>query len=47
MTVNFPDVLTKISTFIFDVDGVLTNGSVVLFPDGDQVRTMNIKIILI
>jgi 3-deoxy-D-manno-octulosonate 8-phosphate phosphatase (KDO 8-P phosphatase) len=43
MTVNFPDVLTKISTFIFDVDGVLTDGSVVLFPDGEQVRTMNIK----
>ncbi|MFN7012720.1 MAG: KdsC family phosphatase [Bacteroidia bacterium] len=32
-----------INTFIFDVDGVLTDGSVILMPDGDYVRTMNIK----
>jgi 3-deoxy-D-manno-octulosonate 8-phosphate phosphatase (KDO 8-P phosphatase) len=43
MKENFPDILSKITTFIFDVDGVLTDGSVVLFPDGEQVRTMNIK----
>ncbi len=35
--------LHKINTFIFDVDGVLTDGSVILMPDGDYVRTMNIK----
>lgn len=43
MTVNYPDILNQITTFILDVDGVLTDGSVVLFPDGEQVRTMNIK----
>lgn len=32
-----------ISTFIFDVDGVLTDGSVYLMPDFSQVRRMNIK----
>jgi 3-deoxy-D-manno-octulosonate 8-phosphate phosphatase (KDO 8-P phosphatase) len=40
---NFKTRLTKIKAFIFDVDGVLTDGSVILMPDGEQVRTMNIK----
>lgn len=35
--------LKKVSTFIFDVDGVLTDGSVFTMPDGDQLRRMNIK----
>ncbi|MGD1845035.1 MAG: KdsC family phosphatase [Salibacteraceae bacterium] len=35
--------LARISTFIFDVDGVLTDGSVTLLPTGDQVRNMNVK----
>ncbi|MFM7646455.1 MAG: KdsC family phosphatase [Sphingomonadales bacterium] len=33
----------RISTFIFDVDGVLTDGSVYLMPDFTQARRMNIK----
>ncbi|MCW3084333.1 MAG: 3-deoxy-D-manno-octulosonate 8-phosphate phosphatase [Bacteroidetes bacterium] len=40
---NFKIKLNRITTFIFDVDGVLTDGSVTLMPDGEQVRTMNIK----
>ena len=40
---NFKTKLNNIKTFIFDVDGVLTNGSVTLMPDGEQVRVMNIK----
>lgn len=40
---NFKSKLNKVKAFIFDVDGVLTDGSVVLMPDGEQVRTMNIK----
>lgn len=40
---NLQAKLQKISTFIFDVDGVLTDGSVITLPDGDQVRRMNIK----
>jgi 3-deoxy-D-manno-octulosonate 8-phosphate phosphatase (KDO 8-P phosphatase) len=33
----------KISCFIFDVDGVLTNGDVIVMPNGVLVRKMNIK----
>ena len=35
--------LDKIKCFVFDVDGVLTNGSLILMPNGLMVRTMNIK----
>ncbi len=40
---NFKSRLTKVKGFIFDVDGVLTDGSVTLLPDGEQARVMNIK----
>ena len=40
---NFKELLPKITTFIFDVDGVLTDGSVLLLPNGEQVRKMNNK----
>lgn len=33
----------KISTFIFDVDGVLTDGTLLLLETGEQARRMNIK----
>jgi 3-deoxy-D-manno-octulosonate 8-phosphate phosphatase (KDO 8-P phosphatase) len=33
----------EITTFVFDVDGVLTDGSVLLLENGLQARTMNIK----
>lgn len=33
----------KIETFVFDVDGVLTDGTLLLLPDGEMARTMNIK----
>lgn len=35
--------MPEISTFIFDVDGVLTDGTVTVFPNGELIRTMNIK----
>lgn len=35
--------LKKITCFIFDVDGVLTNGDVIVMPNGVLVRKMNIK----
>ncbi|MFH1319827.1 MAG: HAD-IIIA family hydrolase [Bacteroidota bacterium] len=35
--------LKNITTFIFDVDGVLTDGSVMMLQSGDVVRRMNIK----
>jgi len=33
----------KISTFVFDIDGVLTDGTVLVLEDGLQARRMNIK----
>ncbi|WP_223843677.1 KdsC family phosphatase [Blattabacterium cuenoti] len=35
--------MNDINTFIFDVDGVLTNCSLHLFPDGNMVRQMFVK----
>jgi 3-deoxy-D-manno-octulosonate 8-phosphate phosphatase (KDO 8-P phosphatase) len=32
-----------ISTFVFDVDGVMTDGSLLILPDGVMARRMNIK----
>lgn len=43
MEKSYKQFLPKISTFIFDVDGVLTNGIVTIMPDGELVRQMNIK----
>src|SRR6185436_6298609 len=40
---NAKQKLNKISCFVFDVDGVLTDGSLILLPAGEQVRTMNIR----
>lgn len=37
------DRFKQISTFVFDVDGVLTDGTVLLLENGLQARTMNIK----
>lgn len=35
--------LKKITCFVFDVDGVLTNGNLFILPDGVMARSMNIK----
>lgn len=35
--------LKNITTFIFDVDGVLTDGTVTCFASGEQVRTFLVK----
>ena len=35
--------LKKVTCFVFDVDGVLTNGEVIVMPGGVLVRKMNIK----
>ena len=32
-----------VDTFIFDMDGVLTDGSLTLLPSGEMVRKMNVK----
>lgn len=43
MGVSYIDVLPRIKALFFDVDGVLTDGSVQLMADGSQVRTMHAK----
>ena len=35
--------LKNIKCFAFDVDGVLTNGTLIVMPNGLLIRTMNIK----
>jgi 3-deoxy-D-manno-octulosonate 8-phosphate phosphatase (KDO 8-P phosphatase) len=40
---NYKEILSKIDTFIFDVDGVLTDGSLTVTTDGEMLRTMNVK----
>ncbi|MFL5772405.1 MAG: KdsC family phosphatase [Flavisolibacter sp.] len=40
---NVLELFQDISTFIFDVDGVMTDGGVLLLDDGIQARRMNIK----
>ena len=35
--------LTKIKAIIFDVDGVLSAETVLLYSDGEPMRTINIK----
>lgn len=37
------DAFRHISTFVFDVDGVMTDGSLLVLPDGVMARRMNIK----
>jgi 3-deoxy-D-manno-octulosonate 8-phosphate phosphatase (KDO 8-P phosphatase) len=41
--INLLDQFKKITTFIFDVDGVLTDGTLLLLENGLQARRMNIK----
>ncbi|UAM99277.1 HAD hydrolase family protein [Polaribacter litorisediminis] len=43
MKISYKQLLPKINTFIFDVDGVLTNGMLTIMPDGELVRHMNVK----
>ncbi|MEY4110642.1 MAG: hypothetical protein RLZZ46_997 [Bacteroidota bacterium] len=40
---NFKEKLPHVRMLCFDIDGVLTDGSVICYENGSQVRTMNIK----
>ncbi len=40
---NFKTLLPHIKLFVFDVDGVLSDGSVICFNNDEQVRSFNIK----
>jgi 3-deoxy-D-manno-octulosonate 8-phosphate phosphatase (KDO 8-P phosphatase) len=41
--INFKEKLHQITTFVFDVDGVLTDGTIHISNDGSLLRNMNIK----
>jgi 3-deoxy-D-manno-octulosonate 8-phosphate phosphatase (KDO 8-P phosphatase) len=43
MEKSYKEIMPEITTFIFDVDGVLTNGEVTITTDGELVRNMNTK----
>ncbi len=40
---NYKEYLANITTFIFDVDGVLTDGMITINTHGEMFRTMNTK----
>ena len=40
---NYKELLRTVNTFIFDYDGVLTDGSVLLLESGEALRTANVK----
>lgn len=40
---NYKEILNDITTFVFDVDGVLTDGTVHVSVEGELLRSMNIK----
>ncbi|MFT5254231.1 MAG: 3-deoxy-D-manno-octulosonate 8-phosphate phosphatase (KDO 8-P phosphatase) [Flavobacteriales bacterium] len=43
MAKSYKELMNDISTFIFDVDGVLTDSSVLVSTEGEILRTMNIR----
>jgi len=43
MEKSYKEIMPQITTFIFDVDGVLTNGNVRVTETGELLREMNIK----
>ena len=40
---NYKALLTKVTTFIFDYDGVMTDGRLILLHDDKPLRTANVK----
>lgn len=43
MKKNYKEYLNDITTFIFDVDGVLTDGTILVTTKGEMLRKMNVK----
>lgn len=40
---NFKEDISQVKAFVFDVDGVFTDGGITTLPDGDFMRTYNVK----
>ncbi|GGK50814.1 MULTISPECIES: KdsC family phosphatase [Flavobacteriaceae] len=43
MEKSYKEIMPQIDTFIFDVDGVLTNGIITITTNGELIRNMSIK----
>lgn len=43
MDKNYKELMHNITTFVLDIDGVLTDGTVHVSPTGEMLREMNIK----
>ncbi|REE81744.1 3-deoxy-D-manno-octulosonate 8-phosphate phosphatase (KDO 8-P phosphatase) [Lutibacter oceani] len=43
MEKSYKEIMPQITTFMFDVDGVLTNGNITITTTGELLRVMNIK----
>lgn len=43
MKKNYKEHLHRINTFVFDVDGVFTDGSILITENGELLRSMNVK----
>ena len=41
--INALEILKHIKVFVFDVDGVLTNGDILVTEEGELLRSMNVK----
>ena len=40
---SYKEIMNDIKTFVFDIDGVLTDGKVHIAPNGEMLREMNIR----
>ena len=40
---NYKELLKDVTTFIFDYDGVMTQGDVIMLPNGEGLRATNVK----
>ncbi len=40
---NFKELLNKVTAFVFDIDGVLTDGNIMVMENGQMVRTMSTR----
>ena len=40
---NYKEKLKDVTTFVFDFDGVLSTGKIIVLPDGDQLRQTDVK----
>lgn len=43
MKKNYKELLNEITTFVFDVDGVFTDGSILVTTKGEMLRRMSVK----